>query len=113
MLDPSDFASVQWGRKMSTLAQNFANVSPADLRKFSNFLNQLANLREQEGELSDQQLMIIMQNLRTKELVKLELHKGGVLAEFTGGGFEYERFLVRADGRMPNSRYESKKVALD
>lgn len=113
MLDPSDFASVQWGRKMGALVQNFVHVSPADLRKFSNFLSKLADLREQEGELSDQQLMIIMQNLRTKELVKLELHKGGVLAEFAGGGFEYERFLVRVDGRMPNSRYESKKVVLD
>jgi hypothetical protein len=113
MLDPSDFASVQWGRKMSALAHNFAHVSPADLRKFSSFLNRLADLREQEGELSDQQLMVIMQNLRAKELVKLELHKGGVLAEFTGGGFEYERFLIRADGRMPNSRYEAKKAAIN
>jgi hypothetical protein len=109
MLDPSDFASVQWGRKMSTLAQNFTGLSPDDLRKFGNFLAKLADLRENEGELSDQQLTIIMQNLRSKELTRLEVHKGGVYVEFTGGGFEYERFLVRADGRMPNSRYESKK----
>ena len=110
MLNPSDFASVQWSRKMSALAQNFAGLSPDELRKFSNFLLELAGLRENEGELSEQQLTVIMQNLRSKELVKLETHKGGVLVEFTGGGFEYERFLLRDDGRMPNSRYEAKKT---
>ena len=110
MLHPSDFASVQWGRKMSTLAQNFSNLSVDDLRKFSSFLNKLADLQEQQGELSDQQIQIIMQNLRQKELVKLEPHKGGALVEFSGGGFEYEKFLLRSDGRMPNSRYDAKKV---
>lgn len=110
MLDPSDFASVQWGRKMSTLAQNFSGLSPDELQKFSNFLTKLADLRQNEGELSDQQLVVIMQNLRNKELVKLETHKGGIYVEFTGGGFEYERFLIRTDGRMPNGRYESKKA---
>ena len=110
MLNPSDFASVQYGRKMSALAQNFAGVSPDDLRKFSLFLTKLVDLRENEGELSDPQLNVIMQNLRTKELVSLTVDKGGILVEFTGGGFEYERFLLREDGRMPNSRYESKKA---
>lgn len=110
MLDPSDFASVQWGRKMSTLAQNFSGLSPDELRKFSNFLTKLADLRQSEGELSEQQVVVIMQNLRSKELVKLETHKGGIYVEFSGGGFEYERFLIRTDGRMPNGRYESKKA---
>jgi hypothetical protein len=110
MLNPSDFASVQFGRKMAALAQQFEGVSPADLRKFSAFLSKLADLRQQETALSAAQLTVILQNLRTKELVKLEPHKGGVLVEFTGGGFEYERFLVRDDGRMPNNRYESKKA---
>ena len=27
-----------------------------------------------------------------------------------GGGFEYERFLLRVDGKVPNSRYETKKA---
>jgi hypothetical protein len=49
--------------------------------------------------------------LHTKNLVKLEIHKGGVFVEFTGGGFAYERFLIRADGKVPNNRYESKKDA--
>lgn len=110
MLDPSDFASVQWGRKMSGLAKNFEGFSPDELRKFSNFLQKLADLRESEAELSEAQLLVIMQNLRSKELVNLEQHKGGIFVEFAGGGFEYERFLLRDDGRMPNSRYESKKA---
>ena len=110
MLNPSDFASVQYGRKMSTLAQHFAGVSPDDLRKFGTFLQKLADLRENEGALSPQQLNVIMQNLRTKELTSLAVHKGGIMVEFTGGGFEYERFLLRDDGRMPNSRYDAKKA---
>jgi hypothetical protein len=104
-----DFPTVQWARKMATLAQNLSGLAPADLRKLGNFLDKLAHLRQQEGELTDQQLQVIMQGLRTKELVKLELDKGGVLVEFSGDGFEYERFLVRADGKVPNSRYETKK----
>jgi hypothetical protein len=111
MAGPVDFPTVQWARKMSALAQNFAGLAPADLRKLSNFLNQLAGLRQQEGELSDQQLQVIMQGLRSKELVSLQLAKGGILVEFTGGGFEYERFLIRTDGKVPNSRYETKKIA--
>ena len=110
MLNPSDFASVQYGRKMSTLARQFDGLSPEDLQKFSRFLDQLAGLRAQEVTLSEQQLTVIFQNLRTKQLVKMEPHKGGVMVELTGGGFEYERFLIRDDGRMPNSRYESKKT---
>jgi hypothetical protein len=105
-----DFAAVQWSRKMTTLAQHFDNLSPADLRKFSHFLAKLAGLRQSGGELSEQQLQVIMQSLHSKELVKLEMGKGGVLVEFTGGGLAYERFLIRADGKVPNNRYESKKA---
>ncbi len=109
MAGPVDFPTVQWARKMGALAQHFAGVAPADLRKLSNFLDKLAGVREQGGELSEQQVQVILQGLRSKELVKLELEKGGVLVEFSGGGFEYERFLIRADGKVPNSRYETKK----
>jgi hypothetical protein len=52
---------------------------------------------------------VILQNLYSKDLVRLEPHKGGIYVEFSGGGFEYERFLVRADGKVPNNRYEAKK----
>ena len=109
MLNPSDFASVQWGRKLMTLAQPLGGLTPEELRKLAQFLNHWANLRENGTELSEAQIVVILQNLRLKELVKLEAQKGGLYVEFTGGGFEYERFLLRDDGRMPNSRYESKK----
>jgi len=105
-----DFATVQWSRKMSVLAQNFDTLSPTDLRKLSNFLSKLADFRDDGGELSEQQLQVILQGLHTKNLVKLEVHKGGVLVEFSGGGFAYERSLIRADGKVPNNRYESKKA---
>jgi hypothetical protein len=110
MVSAVDFSTVQWARKMTALAPHFAALSPADLRKLSSFLEHLANLRQQEGELSEPQWQVIMQGLHTKELVKLEADKGGVRVEFSGGGFEYERFLVRSDGKVPNSRYESKKA---
>lgn len=110
MLNPSDFKSVQYGRQMSVLARQFDGVAPDDLRKFAGFLEKLADFRAAEGSLSDAQLAVIFQNLRTKTLVSLQPHKGGALVEMTGGGFEFERFLVRDDGRMPNNRYESKKV---
>ena len=108
-MGPMDFATVQWARKMTALAQNFTGLSSTDLRKFSNFLDKLADFRQNEGELSEQQLQVIMQALHTKALVKLGTHKGGVQVEFTGGGFEYERFLIRSDGKVPNSYYEQKR----
>jgi hypothetical protein len=33
-----------------------------------------------------------------------------VFVEFAGGGYEYERFLLREDGKVPNNRYETKKA---
>ena len=104
-----DFATVQWSRKMTAAVQNLTGLPPADLRKLASLLDKLADLHEQETELSEQQLQVILQNLYSKDLIRLEPHKGGVFVEFKGGGFEYERFLVRADGKVPNSRYEAKK----
>ena len=106
----ADFAAVQWSRKMTALIQNFDTLSPTDLHKLSNFLAVLSDLRDNGGELSEQQLQVILQGLHTKNLVKLEVQKGGVFVEFSGGGFAYERFLIRADGKVPNNRYESKKA---
>jgi hypothetical protein len=106
-----DFATVQWSRKMTTLIQDFDTLSPTDLRKLSNFLAVLSDFRDRGGELSAQQLQVILQGLHTKDLVKLEIHKGGVFVKFTGGGFVYEQFLIRTDGKVPNNRYESKKEA--
>ena len=90
--------------------QNLDALSPLDLRKLGDFLTVLSDFRGDGGELSEQQLQVILQGLHTKNLVKLEIHKGGVWVEFSGGGFAYERFLIRADGKVPNNRYESKKV---
>ena len=97
MSGPVDFPTVQWARKMSALVQNLAGLAPTDLQKLGNFLQKLAELRQQEGELSEQQLQVILQGLRSKELVRLEVEKGGILVEFSGSGFEYERFLLRVD----------------
>ena len=108
-MEQTDFATVQWARKMTTLVQSCAGLSPPDLRKLSDFLDKLADFRQNAGELSEQQLQVIMQALHTKALVKLGTHKGGVQVEFTGGGFEYERFLIRSDGKVPNSYYEQKR----
>ena len=110
MLNPSDFTSVQWAQKMSLIVKNFAGLSPDELRKLNNLITALADLREAETELSDQQLTVILQNLRSKDLVQLQAQKGGIYVELSGGGYEYERFLLRSDGRMPNSRYESKRA---
>lgn len=110
MVAPIDFATVQWARKMGALVQqHLAGLSPADLRKLGMLLDHLADLRQAETELTEQQLQVILQGLHSKELVRLEARKGGVYVEFSGGGFEYERFLVRPDGKVPNNRYESRK----
>ena len=110
MVGPTDFATVQWARKMTTLAQNFSDLSPNDLHKMNEFLDKLALYRQAGEELTESQLQVIMQTLHTKELVKMETVKGGVWLEFTGGGFAYERFLIRPDGKVPNSRYETKRA---
>lgn len=109
-MGPFDFSTVQWARRMTALNQNFAGMSPDDLVKLSNYLEKLAEFRQSGGELTDQQLQVILQNLHGKTLVKLEPLKGNVMVEFSGGGFEYERFLLRADGRMPNHKYDAKKA---
>lgn len=107
-----DFATVQWARKMGALMQQMGGLSPQDLRKLANFLEKLANFKANEGELSEQQIQVIMQALHLRdELIALENQKGGAFVEFTGGGYEYERFLVRPDGKIPNSRYETKKAS--
>lgn len=104
-----DFATVQWSRQMSAAVRGLAALKPGDLRRLSNFLAKLADFQENGGELTEQQLQVILQGLHTKELARLETHAGGAYVEFRGGGFEYERFLVRADGKVPNNRYEAKK----
>ena len=106
----TDFAAVQWARKMTAAIESLSGLSPDDMRKLGHFLQTLADFRAAGGELSAPQLQVILQNLHVKHLVRLEPDKGGAAVEFTGGGFEFERFLIREDGKVPNFRYEAKKV---
>ena len=110
MTGPVDFAAVQWAHKMTALIQTMANLPPVDLAKLGDFLVKLSDFRQNGGELTGPQVQVIMQELANKQLVKLERHKGGVYLEFTGSGIEYERLVVRADGKIPNTYYELKKA---
>jgi hypothetical protein len=105
-----DFAAVQWARRMIEVLRALRDLESGDLGRLIPLINGMANLAEQGVQLSDQQLTVILQNMFNKALTRLQADQGGVWVEFTGGGFEYERFLVRADGRVPNSRYEAKAV---
>jgi len=110
MTSSIDFATVQWSRKMTAVVQPLVDLSATDLQKLSQLVQQLAGYREQEGTLSGPQLQVILQNLHTKDINRLETHKGGAFVEFSGSGLEYERFVIRDDGRVPNNRYESKRA---
>lgn len=112
MAGPVDFPTVQWARKMGGLTEQLAGLSPLDLGKLANFLEKLADYKASEAELSAAQVQVIMQCLHLRDkLVTLEAQKGGVFVEFAGGGYEYERFLLREDGKVPNNRYETKKAS--
>jgi len=104
-----EFAAVQWARRMAEALEPLRTLKEDDLRRLSPLVEGMATLSEQGEPLSDPQLTVILQNLFSKRLTHLRADKGGVWVEFTGGGFEYERFLIRADGRVPNSRYEAKR----
>jgi hypothetical protein len=112
MAGPFDYPTVQWARKLGGLVQNLGGLTPPDLRKLANFLEKLADFQAEQGQLSPAQLQVILQSLHVRAaLQKMEPHKGGVWVEFTGNGYEYERFLIRDDGKVPNNRYETKKVS--
>jgi hypothetical protein len=103
-----DFAAVHWARRMAEAIQPLLILKPEDIQRLVPLIQALAHLPA--VELSPQQLTVILQGMFSKTLTRLEADKGGVLVEFTGGGYAYERFLVRTDGRVPNSRYEAKKA---
>jgi len=106
-----DFAAVQWARRMAEALGPLQALEPDELSRLVPLLEGMVSLAHQGGvQLSDQQMTVILQNLFNKTLTQIQVDKGGVVVEFTGGGFEYERFLIRADGRVPNSRYEAKAV---
>jgi hypothetical protein len=106
-----DFAAVQWARRMAAALDPLRTLAAEDLARLLPLIQAMAGLPD--AGWSDQQLNVILQNMHSKRLSRVEKDKGGLLVEFTGGGFEYERFLVRADGRVPNSRYQAERVKRD
>jgi hypothetical protein len=103
-----DFAAVQWSRQTADALRPLRNLTAADLRRLLPLIQAMSQFPE-EVALTDEQLAVILQNMFAKHLVRIQPNKGGVLVEFAGGGFEYERFLIRSDGRVPNSRYAAKR----
>ena len=108
---PIDFAAVQWARRRSTDLEPILALSAPDLQKIADFLEQLAALKTTEVTPTPAQMTVLLQYLHTKNLESLEAAKGGLTVRFSGAGFEYECFLLRADGRMPNNKYQSKRAA--
>jgi hypothetical protein len=106
-----DFAAVQWARRMVEAIEPLRAFESRDLGRLAPLIAAMATLEEKDIHLTDQQLTVILQNAFSKDLAKIQADKGGVLVEFTGDGFEYERFLVRPDGRVPNSRYEAEPAS--
>ncbi len=104
-----NFASVQWAKKITTTLQPLNDLSSDDLKKLGQLLTELAHLRAEGTIPTTAQMTVILQNLHTKNLDLLEAVKGGLMVHFSGGGFVFERFLLREDGRIPNHKYESQK----
>lgn len=109
-LAPVDFNTVQWARKKTASLQPFLSGSAEDLEKMAQLLSKLAPLKSEGVVPTEAQMNVILQNLYTKNLDKLEAVKGGMMVYFSGGGFEFEQFLLKNDGRVPNHKYLSKKI---
>ncbi len=107
-----DFDAVMWARHAAEALEPLRSLEASDLGRLTPLIRAMADLAERGVRLSDQQFTVLLQNMYSKSLTQVHAEKGGILVEFTGGGFEYERFLVRSDGRVPNSRYEA-EVARD
>lgn len=106
-----DFATLQWARKWSANFAPFLNLKADELDKLARLLAELSRLQAQNTPPTEAQLQVILQRLHTKRLDLLEAVKGGLMVHFSGGGFEYERFLIRDDGRIPNHKYEGKRIS--
>ncbi len=106
-----DFASVQWARRVSGEIEALSVRSAEELQKIGRLLTELSKLKAADATPTAAQMTVLLQNLHTKNLESLEAIRGGnLMVHFTGGGYEYERFLLRADGRVPNHKYESQKA---
>ena len=107
---PIDFATVQWARRRGTELEPLLALAGDDLRKLASLLEKLAQLKAVDVTPTNAQLTVLLQNLHTKNLDSLAATKGGLQVQFSGGGYEYECFLLRDDGRVPNHKYESKRA---
>jgi hypothetical protein len=105
---PADFSAVMWARRMAEALEALRGLEVDDLSRLVPLIEGMAALTKQGERLSDQQLRVILENMYAKTLAQVQADRGGVLVEFTGGDFEHERFLIRADGRVPNNRYEAR-----
>lgn len=106
-----DFASVQWARRVGGELEPLLARSGDELQKIGCLMSALGKLKAADITPTAAQMTVLLQNLHTKNLEALEARRGGnLMVHFTGGGYEYERFLLRADGRVPNHKYESQKA---
>lgn len=110
MTAPIDFATVQWARRRSAELEPLLALSAEEMERLGQLILALAPIKAAGGNPTDQQLTILLQHLHSKRLDSLEGVRGGLQVQFSGGGYEYERFLLRDDGRIPNHKYESKKA---
>ena len=107
---PIDFATVQWARRRSAELEALLALPAAELNKLGGLLTKLSALKATDVMPTPAQMTVLLQNLHTKDLTKLEAARGGLMVEFSGGGFAYERYLLKDDGRIPNHKYESKRA---
>jgi hypothetical protein len=107
---PIDFATVQWARRRGTELEPLLALPHDELHKLAVFLEKLACLKAADVTPTSAQMTVLLQYLHAKNLDVLEATKGGLQVQFSGGGYEYECFLLRDDGRIPNHKYESKRA---
>lgn len=108
---PIEFATVQWARKRSHELEALLSLSSNDMQKIAILLEKLAMLKSQDVTPTTAQMTVLLQNLHTKQLDSLEAVKGGIMVQFSGGGYNFERFLLKEDGRIPNHKYQSEKAS--
>ena len=110
MVAPVDFAAVQWARRTAAHLENPADLSAEDRQKVTPLIERLAELKDEGFTPTPTQLTVLLQYMHTKNLDSLTIEKGGLAVQLSGGGYEYECFLLKEDGRVPNYRYTSKRA---
>jgi len=108
---PVDFNTVQWARKRSAELEPLLKLADHDLQKLAGLLEKLAQLKAAEVTPTPAQMTVLLQHLHSKTLDKLEAVRGGLMVQFCGGGYAYESFLLKEDGRIPNHKYQSRRAS--